>query len=98
MLETFIGFIIGIFELFLGFRFIFRLLGANPATPFVGWLYETTDPLISPFRGIFPTPRIEGVFVVEFTTLVALLVYMIAGYLLLELIATIRGIARRRAS
>ena len=96
ILETFIGFLIGIIELFLGFRFIFRLLGANPSAPFVNWLYEMTDPLINPFRGIFLTPRIEGVFVVEFTTLLALLVYMIAGYVLLELISAIRGISTRR--
>lgn len=96
ILETFIGFVIGIIELFLGFRFIFRLLGANPSAPFVSWLYDTTDPLINPFRGIFPTPRIEGMFAVEFTTLLALLVYMIAGYVLLEIISAIRGISTRR--
>lgn len=96
ILETLIGFVIGIIELFLGFRFIFRLLGANTGAPFVNWLYETTDPLINPFRGIFPTPKIEGIFAVEFTTLVALIVYMLAGYILLELVAAIRGISSRR--
>lgn len=94
LLETLINFIIGIIEFFLGFRFIFRLFGANPAAPFVRWLYEMTDPLLNPFRNIFPSPRIEGVFVVEFTTLVALIVYMLAGYLLLELIAAIRRLPR----
>lgn len=93
-LESIINFILGIIEIFLGFRFVFRLFGANPAAPFVRWLYDTTDPLLNPFQNIFPSPRIENGFVVEFTTLVALLIYMFIGYLFLELIAAIRRMPR----
>src|SRR6266702_3390723 len=53
LLETLINFIIGIVEFFLGFRFIFLLFGANPAAPFVSWLYATTEPLLNPFRNMF---------------------------------------------
>jgi uncharacterized protein YggT (Ycf19 family) len=95
LLETLISFIIGVIEFFLGFRFLFRLFGANPTTPFVSWLYATTEPLLNPFRNMFPAPKLEGGFVVDFTTLVALLLYMFAGYLLLEIVAAIRRIPRR---
>lgn len=89
--ETVISFVLGIIELFLILRFFFHLFGANSSAPFVRWLYDMTDPLLNPFRNIFPSPQIGGgAFVVEFTTLVALIVYMFVGYLLLELIAAIR--------
>lgn len=95
LLETLINLIIGIIEFFLGFRFLFRLFGASPSAPFVSWLYATTEPLLNPFRGMFPAPRIEGGFVIEFTTLVALLLYMFAGYILLELVYAIRNLPGR---
>lgn len=95
ILDALISFIIGIIEFFLGFRFLFRLFGANPATPFISWLYATTEPLLNPFRGMFPAPKLEDGFVIEFTTLVALILYMFAGYLLLEMIGTIRRIPRQ---
>ncbi|EKD58468.1 MAG: hypothetical protein ACD_56C00116G0001 [uncultured bacterium] len=98
ILETIISIIFGVVEFFLGFRFLFRLFGASESAPFVRWLYETTEPLLNPFRNMFPAPRIEGVYVVEFTTLVALLIYMLIGYLILELVAAIRRVPRDRIS
>lgn len=89
ILETIISIILGVIEFFLGFRFLFKLFGANSSTPFVRWLYDTTEPLLNPFRNMFPAPKIEGVYVVEFTTLVALLLYMLLGYLILELVRAI---------
>lgn len=89
ILETIISIILGIIEFFLGFRFLFKLFGANANTPFVRWLYDTTEPLLNPFRNMFPAPKIEGVYTVEFTTLVALLIYMLVGYLILELVSAI---------
>lgn len=95
ILEGLISLVMGIIEIFLGLRFIFRLLDANPRAPFVAWLYQNTQPLLNPFRNIFPTPRLAHGYVLEFSTLVALIVYMFAGYLLLELVAAIRGYSWR---
>ena len=89
-LVVLINLVIGLIEFFLGFRLLFRLLGANPASPFVAWLYDTTGPLLAPFQGMFPVSKLEaGGFVFEFTTLVALLMYMFIGYLFLEIVAAI---------
>lgn len=43
------GFIEGI----IGLRFLLRLLGANPATDFVRWIYDWSTPFVRPFAGIF---------------------------------------------
>lgn len=82
------NFIFGFIELMLGLRIILKLFGANPATPFVQWVYETSTPLLAPFEGIFPTARIEGGFIIEFSAIFALLVYALIAYFIHELIAS----------
>lgn len=91
-----INFVIGLIELLLTGRLILKLFGANSGTPFVQWVYATSQPLINPFLGIFPNPVLTGRLMIEFSTLVAIIVYAIIGYLLAELITTISFGARRR--
>jgi hypothetical protein len=43
----------GFIELLIGLRVVFRLLGANPASAFVSWVYDWSTPFVSPFAGIF---------------------------------------------
>lgn len=45
--------IFGLLELLVGLRFLFELLGANPGSPFVMWLYNFSGALVAPFAGIF---------------------------------------------
>lgn len=78
-------FIIGTFTAILGLRFLFRLARANPATPIVSLLYSVTNVLLAPFRYIFPTPTIEGA-VFEWSTLVAIVGYLLLGALFKKLI------------
>ena len=84
ILRTFVNFVFGIIEFLLTLRFIFKLLVVNVAAPFVAWLYGATAGLVSPFVGIIPNLNLGG-FVIDFATLVALIVYAFIGYLLLEL-------------
>jgi hypothetical protein len=81
--------IFGFIEFLLGFRFLFKLLGANPVNAFVAWVYNLSGPLVSPFLGIFGTPAsgpgtvTTGHF--ELGTVVALIVYAIIGAALARL-------------
>lgn len=79
-----INFVVGIVEALLGVRILLKLLGANPAAPFVNWVYVTSNQLITPFQGMFPSPVLEGGFVLEFSAIFALIVYAFVGYLLTE--------------
>ena len=85
IISNLINGILGIAELLLGFRFVFRLFAANPNTPFVQWIYEASDPVIYPFREIFPTRVVEPNHVFEFGILFAMVSYPIVAYLLLSL-------------
>lgn len=63
-------------------RFFFELLGANSSAAFVSFIYRVSAPLVSPFRGIFNRPAIEGAGVVDWGSLLAILVYGIIFYLI----------------
>lgn len=82
----FINFVTGIIETLLGLRVVLKFLGANPATPFVNWVYETTLPLIAPFAGMFPAPIVEGQFIIEFSTIFAIIIYALISYFLVEIL------------
>ncbi len=71
-----------IIELLLIIRLIFKFFVVNENTPFVSWIYTITAPLVAPFARILPNWKFSG-FVVDFSTLVAIIVYAIAGYLIL---------------
>lgn len=73
-------------EFMLAVRILLKLLGANPSAPFVNWVYETTRPLLSPFVGIFPNPTFQNGFILEISSLFALLTYGFIAYLITEVI------------
>lgn len=80
---------IGAVEVILGLRFALKLLGASANSDFVNWIYEMSGTLLDPFRGIFPTRVFENRFVLEFSTLFAMLVYALIGMLILWLITVL---------
>lgn len=89
MLAGLVRFVIGLVELLISLRIILKLFGASTSAPFVQWVYETSYPLIAPFAGMFPAPQISGLFVIEFSAVFALVVYMFVGYFLTESVATL---------
>jgi YggT family protein len=88
MVGVIIYFFLGLIELLLGLRFVFLLLGANPSSAFVAWIYSWSGIFTAPFAGIFgqaPTTAGPGVVaqsVFDWTTLVALIVYGLLGALI----------------
>lgn len=88
ILSFIVNLVFGFIVLGLLIRFILRLLGANPEAGFSAFIYNSTNPLLDPFRGIF-TPYTSGGNVIEFSTLVAILVYLFIAWILNEFIASI---------
>jgi YggT family protein len=86
LLKDLATFVTALIELMLIFRFILKLLAANPQAAFVDWIYQNTQPLLKIFLFAFPEPSVRGGFVLEFTTLFAIFAYAFLGYLLQELL------------
>jgi hypothetical protein len=80
---------LGVVEVLLGFRIVLKMLAANPASPFVNLVYNISDPLALPFRGIFSVTVVEGA-VFEWTTIVACFVYAILAYGLVQLFQIVK--------
>jgi uncharacterized protein YggT (Ycf19 family) len=89
ILTPIIEFVVGLAELILAVRILLRLFAASPSAPFVHWVYTTSNTLLEPFRGIFPSTVINRAYVLDFTALFALLIYAIIGGFLIYLAAWI---------
>lgn len=82
---TIISFIVGIIQLILVLRFIFQLFNANEGAAFAQLIYGLSQPLLLPFAAIFPNLELANGFVVELSTIVAIIVYGVVGMLLKRL-------------
>lgn len=80
LVNTIVGFIEGAFVL----RIILQLLGANPGSEFVAWVYEVTSRLLGPFAGALPTFVIRGNMVLELSVILAMIAYSILGWLIIR--------------
>ncbi len=74
--------------LLLMLRFVFALLGANPANPFANFIYTLSYPFVAPFFGLFSYNDIHyGVSRFEIFTLVAMAVYTLIAYIIIRVLS-----------
>ena len=79
-----VWYILGIAEVLLAFRFGLKLLGANPGAGFSSFIYGVTYVFAAPFLSVFRITQIAGS-VFEWTTLLAMFVYFIVAYGIVQL-------------
>lgn len=84
LIRSLTNIIFGFIEGILGIRILLKFFAANPVAPFVEWIYTTSKPLLAPFEGMFPTETLARGFVIEISTLFALLVYAFVGSIIEE--------------
>ncbi len=70
-----IWYVLGLVEVLLIFRFVLKVLGANPQVGFTNLIYTITTPIAGPFNGILGT-SITGSSMFEWSTIVAAVVYL----------------------
>lgn len=70
-------------------RFVFSLLGSNGSSPFVGFVYQISQPFTAPFANMFGVSVQAGMSRVEFEDLAALLVYALVFFGLAKLLSII---------
>lgn len=82
-------YVLGVIEVLLAARFVFKLLGAASGSDFVSLIYGVTAPLVSPFAGIFSsatTTGVETTAVFEPATVIAMIVYGVIAWGITRLI------------
>jgi uncharacterized protein YggT (Ycf19 family) len=82
MLERLIVWIFGLIELLIVLRIILLLLAARQGNPLVSFIYDITDFLVAPFRGILGINQVSaGATALDVAAIVALV-----GWLVIELV------------
>jgi uncharacterized protein YggT (Ycf19 family) len=88
-LANVIWFIVGLMSILLIVRFILLAVGASETVGFSQLIYGLTDWMVAPFLGIFGQsftyPGSAGTGVIEFESLLAIVVYVIIGWILVKL-------------
>jgi hypothetical protein len=79
-----VWYIVGLLEALLAFRFVLKLLGANPVAGFTSFIYSLSQPFAAPFLNVFRISRVEGS-IFEWTTLLAMLVYWLIAWAIIKL-------------
>jgi len=79
-------------------RFLLKLLAANPQAGFAQLVYGVTAPLVSPFAGLLGNPAASNGSQLEVTSLVAIVVYALVGWLLTRIVLLFasRSVTRSR--
>lgn len=80
-----IWYILGFVEILLVFRFILKVLGANPFVGFTSLIYMLTTPLAAPFSGILGV-SLAGNSIYEWSTVIAGIVYLCIAWGLVYLL------------
>lgn len=83
--SQFIWLLFGALEALIGIRVILLLIGANPASWFVAFIYQLSELFLWPFRNIVANPAF-GNSVLEITSLIAMIIYPLIGWAIVRLI------------
>lgn len=93
-----VWYLLGLIEILLAFRFVLKLLGANPAAGFTNFIYSVTYLFTAPFLTVFRTSRIIEGSVFEWTTLLAMFVYGVIAWGIIKLFMMGRTVSTPEAA
>jgi len=79
-----VWYLLGLLEAFLAFRFVLKLLAANPSAGFSSFIYSVSYPFVAPFLSVFHITKVEGS-IFEWTTLLAMLVYWLIAWAIVKM-------------
>jgi hypothetical protein len=71
--------LLGLLEVVLALRFVFKLIAVNAANPFATLLYNVTNLFVAPFASLTGAPAAAGM-VLEISTLIAMIVYLLIAW------------------
>jgi hypothetical protein len=92
-----VWYILGILEVLLAFRFVLRLLAANPNAGFTSFIYTLSYPFAAPFLAVFNTSHLAAS-AFEWTTLLAMVVYWMVALAILKLLRMSKPVSRTEAA
>lgn len=82
-----IYYIFGLIEAIIAIRFVLKLIGANPASAFTQGVYGVSWVFVFPFNNVVSNLNLGGNAVIEWFSIVAIIVYMLGSWALAKLIS-----------
>lgn len=79
-------FLFGVLTLLLAIRVLLKLIGANAGNGFAYFIDTVSAPFVSLFAGLVQNPVWDNLYVLEITTLIAMLVWAVVAWLIGRLI------------
>ncbi len=76
---------VGLIEVVIGLRVVLKLIGANAANDFGGFVYNFAGVFLAPFFGLTGSPS-SGNVVLEVPSLIAMAVYFLVGWAIVRMI------------
>lgn len=92
-----VWYIVGLIEVLLIFRFLLKLFGANADAAFTNFIYTLSIPFAVPFSSVFGISKVESS-LFEWTTLLAMLVYLLIGWGITKLFLMGKTLSTREAA
>lgn len=91
-----VWYIFSFIEALLVFRFLLKLIGANPEAMFTNLIYTFSYPFAAPFLYVVRSTQVSGN-VFEWTTLLAMLVYWVVAWGIVRLFVMGKPVSRGEA-
>jgi len=91
-----VWYVLSVIEVLLVFRFLLKLIGANPGAGFTDLIYTLSYPFAAPFLYVVRATQVSGS-VFEWTTLLAMLVYWIAAWGIVRLFVMGKPVSKTEA-
>ena len=92
-----VWYLLGLLEIILAFRFVLKLLAANPTAGFSNFIYSVSFPFASPFLNVFRITRVEGS-IFEWTTILGMLVYGLIAWGIVKLFFMSKSVSTPEAA
>jgi hypothetical protein len=92
-----VWYLLGIVEILLAFRFVLKLLDANPVAGFTSFIYGVTYVFAAPFLSVFRISKVAGS-VFEWTTILAMFVYWVIALGIIKLFLMGRTVSTPEAA
>jgi len=91
-----VWYVLSVIEVVLVFRFLLKLIGANPGAGFTDLIYTVSYPFAAPFLYVVRATQVSGS-VFEWTTLLAMLVYWIVAWGIVRLFVMGKPVSKTEA-
>ena len=92
-----VWYVLTVIEVLLAFRFLLKMMGANPNAGFSSFIYGITYLFAQPFLAVFSKTYVAGS-VIEWTTLLAMLVYWILAIGIIRLLVMSKTVSTPEAA